>query len=386
MRYGNDEISDDLSISVSGSEGFVIGQCTSCSISGTLPYKHNTLARNGLITLYRKIDDDNLQIIYQWYLTSYTTDGKTEISFSGNDVMAYTENSYLAELPESMKPSSAVSKISIGGQIQTAEEIISRLTNSEITIDMPNSSGYQTDYSSDWSIRQLLGYAAVWSAKNYSVKILGYAEASITLSGTTYFSVSKDDFSKIDMGLEGNNINCVKIGRTDNFDPAMRSGQTLEDYWIYTFGGSTAPTPSGTMTIVCPYVDDTVKQNSAISSLVGHNTGTEFSCENVHTDEILPAYTQIDFEGYTQTFYLANATYKLTPMGIFASMSGGTKSLSDFEFVGATEKSLKSKVAINTDYGNVRISYSGGLLVSNRGAVQRIDSDKDRASSTTNKG
>ena len=367
-----------MTISVSGGDGFAIGQCTGCSITGAVEYKNNTLGKNGLITLYRKIDDETLELIYQWYITSYTTDGKTQINFSGNDVMAFTENSYLSELPESMKPSSAVSKISIGSQIQTAQEVISRLTGCEITIDMPNSSSYLTDYNSGWSIRQLLGYAAVWSAKNYSVKILGYGKASITLDNTQYFGVNADDFSTLEMGIEGNNVDCVKIGRTDNFDLAMRTGQTLEDYWIYTFTGNSPPSPAGTMKVVCPYVDDTVKTNSAISGLIGHNFGTEFSCENVRTDKILPAYTQIDFAGYSQTFYISNATYKLTPMGIFASMSGGTKALSDFEFIGATEKALKSKIALNTDYGNVRITYDGGIIVSDKGAVKTINSDTER--------
>lgn len=376
IHYGNDEISQDLSISVSGSsDGFAIGQCTSCSISGTVQYKHNALGKNGLITLYRKHSEDNLEIIYQWYIASYTTDGKTEINFTGNDVMAFAENSYLSEIPKSMIPPSGTAKITISNQIQVAQQIISRLTNSEITIQMPNSSSYETEYSSGWSIRQLLGYAAVWGAKNYSVKILGYEKAQITYSNIQYFGVNSDDFSQLKMGVEGNKVNCVKIGRTDNFDPAMRPGQTLEDYWIYSFYGNSPPTPAGTMEIVCPYVDDTVKTNSAISSLIEHDFGTEFSCENVRVDKILPAYTQIGFEGYNQTFYISNATYKLTPMGIFASINGGTKSLSDFEFIGKTEKALKSKIALDTNYGNMRISLDKGAHWTDEGV--EVDKTKE---------
>lgn len=377
IRYGNDEISQDLSISVSGSsDGFSIGQCTSCSISGTVQYKYNTLGKNGLITLYKKISEDNLEIIYQWYITSYTTDGKTEINFTGNDVMAFTENSYLSEIPKSMIPPSGTAKITIGNQIQVAQQVISRLTSSEITIEMPNSSSYETEYSSGWSIRQLLGYAAVWSAKNYSVKILGQRKAQLIYSDIQYFGVNSDDFSQLKMGIEGNTVNCVKIGRTDNFDPAMRPSQTLEDYWIYTFTGN-SPTPAGTMEIVCPYVDDTVKSNTAISGLIGHDFGTEFSCENVRVDKILPAYTQIDFEGYTQTFYISNATYKLTPMGIFASISGGAKSLSDFEFIGKTEKALKSKIALDTDYGHMRIALDKGAYWTDEGVVVNSGDDEN---------
>lgn len=357
-----------MSISVSGgSDGFTIGQCSSCSISGKVLYKYNDMQKNGFITLYRKMPNDTLDIIYQWYITSFTIENEDVINFSGNDIMAFAENSYLNEIPEELKPSldtdDSIFKttISIGAQIQTAEKILSRLSGSNITIEMPSSSSKETSYESGWSIRQMLGYAALWQAANYCVEIQDFGKARLTCTNINYISVNKDNYAPLTVGLQGNVIDCVKISRNDNTEPTMRKGQTLEDYYIYTFTGDLEPTPAGTLNIVCPYVDDTAKSNTALKSLVGKSYGAEYQCNSVKLDCILPPFTQINFDGDNRTFYISNASYKLTTMGIYAQVSGDTKSLSDFEFIGTTEKELKSRVSLDTSYGIAKITTSKGL-------------------------
>lgn len=337
-------------------------------------YKNNDLQKNGFITLYRKLaatneeENDVLSIMYQWYITSFTVEDKVIVSFSGSDIAAFAENSYLSDIPEDLKPSLEEgdsileTTISIGAQIQIAESVLKKLTNADVTIEVPSSNAKKTSYETGWSIRQLLGYAALWQASNYCVEIQDYGKAKLTCTNVNYISVGKDDYASLDVGLQGNIIDCVKVSRDGNTDLVTEKGKTLEDYHVYILTGNLQPTPAGTLSIVCPYVDGTVKNNTTLKSLIGKSYGVEYQCNNVLLDHIFPPFTQVDFEGENKVFYISNASYKLTTMGLCAQISGNTKSLSDFEFVGVMEKNLKNRVALNANYGLAKITTTKGLV------------------------
>lgn len=351
VPYTNDEIANDVTISTSvSSEGYSIGNCTSCSISGTLAYKYNDLQKNAFVTLYRKYSDGTKVLFYQWMLTDYSVYDKKSVSFSASDAMMFAENAYGMTQ-------------SIGHQLQVAAETITNLSGLTVTIDVPNNVGTKYVYDvSGWTIRQLLSYVAAVAGSNYKVEIPEYGKANFVLSALDYVEVSKDNYAPLTIGAADTKISCVDIRQKNNADPDTSDSTTLESYGIYRVVGSEPVTPAGTLKVISPIADADCLTSTALSSLIGKSFGTEFSCPSVKVDRILSPLTQIKFEGETATFYVSSATYRLTVMGLIASVSGTARALSDYEFVGTTQKDLQQRVALGLAYGSCKITQAEGVV------------------------
>lgn len=359
--YDKDDISSDLSVSISsGSDGYSVGQCCSSSISGTLRYKgelSQATINSKLRLVCRKCRIQNrLPIVqeefcYNFFVKSWTVVDKTIIQFTAVDVMAFVDNGY------AMPISGTVSE-----HFTSAELMIKELTNVDVSI---TASGYLMSKISNqtgWTIRQLLEYAAVYPAVNYSALSKTTQEEdkyAISVIGQSALSVTEDECSSISVGIKGQDIKQIRVSQNDSTDPLLQEGEKYDDYGIYYLSNDTRQ--SNILNLVCPWAESDVK-TSRLADILNISYGTEFNCENVKVSELFSPYTHVVLQDYDNyTFYISNATYKFTTDGIFANISGSTKSLSDFEYIGKTETQLKTKVALQRGYQNGYISLEDGI-------------------------
>lgn len=358
--YNDDEISNDISISISaGSNGWSVGQCSSSTISGSLLFKgtEKPVKTNTLVTLYcRRYFYGQLtdELEYRFFIKSYSVENKNIIHFSAVDIIAFVDNSYPMEG-------------NIISHIRAAEQVISELSGVSVNIAYQTYGIENGDIKqTGWTIRTLLNYACVYGGNNY------YALANLKESGqvriafvdslnAVYFS--QDEYSPVTIGVYGATIEQIRVSQTQMNDPFLEEGMTYEDFGIYYL----APTnkKSNVLDLVCPWVKENIRQVGGLASKIGQSYGIEFNCESIKVNEFYPPYTMVKFEGVNPegngVFYISNASYKLTKLGIFASISGDTKSLSDFEYVGKTETELKTKVALQMGYQHGFISAENGI-------------------------
>lgn len=375
--YNEDEISNNTSISISaGSNGWSIGQCCSSTITGELLYKGNELSvkKNAVLTLYCS-KEINFKIVenyrYKWFINSFNVENKSIIHFSAVDAIAFVDNNYPME-----------NGAKISSHIKAAETVINELAKIKITINQPAfSEQFKIINQSGWNIRTLLNYASVYGAANYTAlfNLNKVSSNNIEISAidtSKTLSVSQDNYSNLSVGMLGAKIEQIRVSQTDIQDPILEEGMTYDDFGIYYLSNETNQ-KANVLNLVCPWVDETIKKVSSLSNKIGESYGTEFSCDNVKVNELYPPYVKINFEGFDDnvyTFYISNASYKLTTIGIYASISGDTKSLSDFEYIGKTETELKTKVALNMGYQSGFISQENGIYWDDNAVTEMINS------------
>lgn len=376
ITYNDDEISNNTSISVSaGSSGFSVGECCSSTITGSLLYKGGELSvkKNTVLTLY--CDKEFMGVTenilkYKWFIKSFNVENKNIIHFSAVDAMAFADNDYPME-----------NGARVASHIEAAQETISELAQNQIAISQPPfSQYYEVINQSGWSVRTLLNYASVYGAVNYAAlfninKTSNEDDFKIfTIDSSTTLGVSQDNYSNLSVGIIGAKIEQIRVSQTDMQDPRLEEGMTYEDFGIYYL--SKIGKKSNVLNLVCPWVEDNIKSVGDLYGKIGESYGTEFSCDNVKVGELYPPYIQIKFAGFEDyTFYISNASYKLTSIGIYASISGDTKSLSDFEYIGKTETELKTKVALNMGYQSGFISQENGIYWDDSAIQEVVNSD-----------
>ncbi len=375
--YNDDEISNDLSVSVSsGSSGYAIGQCCTSTISGTLLYHQNSeeIKRNAQIILtwnkQQKVAGEWILIenkSYMWFINSFTLENNILAHFSANDVMAYVDNVY------PMLPGATVSE-----HIDSAANTITEIIKTTVEIEKTSHSAQKSIYNaSGWDIRTLLGYAAVYGAVNYSALFEYSGDSNIRIGvideTTPSFPLSTDNYSPLTIGLHGTTIMQIRVSQTDDNDPVLDDGETYDDYGIYYLAD--IKNKSNVMQVTCPFVESDIRATGDLYLKIGQSYGTEFSCDSAKIDGLISPYTKIIFSGYSgeDTFYLSNASYKFTLIGIFASISGTTKSLSDYEYIGQTETQLKTKVALQRGYQGGYISLEDGIYWDDNAVMENIN-------------
>lgn len=376
MSYNDDEISNDVSISVSaGSSGFSVGQCCSSSISGSLLHKGEKLKvkNNSILTLYcRKREKDSNDyktvLIYKWFIKSFSLENETIIHFSAVDAVAFADNEY------PMENGARVAK-----HIEAAQAMISELAQTDIKISQPAfSQYYEVINQSGWSVRTLLNYASVYGACNYaalfnSVDNQNSSMQIFIIDTSQTIAIAQDNYANLSVGITGAIINQIRVSQSDMKDPILEEGMTYDDFGIYYLSNSA--NKSNVLNLVCPWVEGNIKTVGSLVGKIGSSYGTEFSCDNVKVDELYCPYMQVSFSGFEDyTFYISNANYKLTSIGIYASISGDTKSLSDFEYIGRTETELKTKVALNMGYQSGFISQENGIYWDDSAVLEVINS------------
>lgn len=368
MTYTDDEISNDLSVSISaGSSGFSVGQCCSATITGTLVYKsgEQIVKTNSQLILYCYKNDEQ-PLIYRWFVKSFSVENKALIHFSAVDVMAFVDNEYPMEG-------------TVASHIAAATEVIHELCGAKVEISNPPFSQKKITNQSGWTIRTLLQYSSIYGAINWAA-ITNDGEFKIKVIDNSYtVNFSEDDHSKLTVGMIGPNIQQIRVSVSDMEDPYLEEGMTYDDFGIYYLSNKTN-LKSNVLNLVCPFADEDIKHVGDLRNKIGDSYGTEFSCDNVKVSEIYPPYININFGGFNSgpdnpfTFILSNATYKFTTIGIFASMSGDTKSLSDTEYIGRTETELKTKVALNMGYKSGFISQENGIYWDDSAVQEMINS------------
>lgn len=375
--YNDDEISNNTSVSVSaGSSGFSVGECCSSTITGSLLYKGGELSvkKNTVLTLYcdKEFAGETVKTLkYKWFIKSFNVENKTIINFSAVDAMAFVDNDYPME-----------NGARISSHITAAQTTISELAQATITIGQPAYSEYfEIINQSGWSVRTLLNYASVYSAVNYAALFNINKNSSsdnfviFAIDTSTTSNISQDNYSSLAVGIIGAEIEQIRVSQSDMQDPILEEGMSYDDFGIYYL--SETNKKANVLNLVCPWVEESIKHIGGLVGKIGASYGTEFSCDNVKMEEFYPPYTKLNFEGFdedTYTFYISNASYKLTTIGIYASVSGDTKSLSDFEYIGKTETELKTKVALNMGYRSGFISQENGIYWDDSAVTEMINS------------
>lgn len=349
-------------------------------------YKHNRLDRNAPVLLY-KLEGKNKILLGQWFLTSFSVCNYTSVQFTANDAMMFTDNPYPMmgyqatvdpDWEEGDPPLPMVyTSLTVGEQFKQAEAVIKTLTGITVNIDMPNKATfYTTGDETSWSIRTLMSNSAMLDAVNYYCTSSEPEVVTFKQTGGDYNFIGADEYSAPWVGVADTQINRVlllthdreypELSELQNDDPDTEEDEAITPIrlGVYSFTGNLPVTSVGTLKLVdslVPAGREDVLTNKELQALIGKSFGTEFNCANVKVEKFLTPFHQLDFELTDGVFYVTSATYKLTVDGLYASVSGSGRSLSDAQYAGKTEKTLRTKLSLNARYGDTIVSNQTGI-------------------------
>lgn len=359
-----------------GGSGFSVGNIATTTISGTLPYHQNLIDNNSDIWLYKR-SNNTWALMYCWFMKNGTIHDNSSLSFSGVDAAAFTSNNYAVGW-QTDPDRGVLSYDTIGKQVsETIPTTLSTLCGSTITVTPCNSNTVNTaclvDRQATKSIKSTLEEVAKFDASNYYTRCT--SESAATLLKVQSSGISISEYAPLTVGQYNTSIVCVKVRGSKGTDP------------VYTYGN--AGSARGTLDISCAYVDglstwytqvedgvnikyaQSIKvEPTSYQALVGSGSGRVFSCEKAYvedsmvTGEFLVPMSYITFTHDTYTgnqFILTSAQYFLTSEGVYASLSGSARSVSDFEYVGTTEKDVRNKLDMNRDYGGCMFTWNEGI-------------------------
>lgn len=359
------------------SDGFSVGNLSTTTISGTVPYRSTmTLTRNGQIKLWtvrtggdwREMSDRTL--IFTWFLKDCTVYNESSVTFTGVDAMAFTSNSYAIGKDANYRADA------VGTQIQVAATTISSLCGATVTIEASNYDyvnnlrpAIDKNKTTD-GIKNLMQRVAKYDCVNYYTEV---GQSSMTLKRTQWSEVSfaSMEYSPLTLGVANNSIAGVRVKKDKSvkFQPtqiaiaeAEHKQKTLvpADYDIYEFGNVGAR--ANTLEIDTPYIANDSPQTH-FSALIGRSFGTQFSCANVpvpYNEFFIPmARARFTGEQNEPYYYICSASYKLTKLGIYASISGSARTVSDYDYIGKTERELRDKLAMEYNYGGTCMTQDG---------------------------
>lgn len=347
--------------------GFSVGNLATVTISGTVPYRNNSTARNSPIELYViPPGEQSRTLIYEWFIKDCTIYDNSSINFTGVDVMAFASNDYSINIVGEKGKWPVVEYDTIGRQFETAESTLAALSGvSSVTITRCSSgvvnSSNQGNFQTSGSIKSLLEAAAKFDAANYYTSYR--VEQGVILATLQKITSSETIITECaPLTISGNNptINRVTVASSDSTDIA------------YDFHGQQQATAAGTMTVITPFIrlknsagNDVLIRPTNCESLAGGQFGEIFNCAKVYVGiyEFLTPMTWMLFpEVETHRFCLNHAQYQLTTMGIYASVSGGSRNISDYEYVGTTEQRIRNKINFDQPYRELVVSRDGLYL------------------------
>ena len=372
--YYTNEIGNDLKISSNASveNGYAIGSVASSSISGSVIFKQMP-ERNDKILLYIKTkDSDDWTIVGNWYLKSFEAIEQTRVTFSGMDIIGFTDNEY-----DAPQPGESLIYPSVATHAAAIQSTLSGLVNENVALQYPNTSPSPAVTSStNANMRTMLGYIAAMMCTNYQ-QPFGTDKPSIEYTpfnnGNSSLTIEASDRQELTYSLPGADIDGVRVFNTANSGiPVLKRGETYDMYGIYNFG-STLPA-ANFMEVVSPYTKSSDDEN--YKNLVGQKYSTEFSCQKVKMPGVYPCFTSVTFVGYEDlNCVISSITYSFTTDGIFANMSGTGQNLSDFRYIGQTAKDLRNRPTFDNTYGVTKITQNSGL--------QFVCKDKDTGDETS---
>lgn len=354
------------------SNGYSVGNLATTTISGTVPYRTSYVSRNARIRLFI-VDEYTAQaqktLLFVWFLRDCTIYNNSSVTFTGVDAMAFTGNKY-----------SLSADATIGTHFQFAEQTITSLCGMSVSIDRPSSDILSATplYQESWDIKSLMGAGAAYDCANYHTEC---SLDSLTLKKTTtsevdYTLVGDDKYAPLTIGISQSDINRVRVFPTNMEMPVPNTAEheTLADYDVYEFNG-VSPTSAGTLSIVTPFIQYS-QSTAQFSALLGRSFGTQFSCAKLKVpyNEFFIPMSRIIFDHNSNlVFYICSAEYVLTSDGLYASISGSARAVSDYEYVGETETTMQTKFSMNHNYRGTAITKDGIVFAATR-ATQDVDS------------
>lgn len=366
-----------------GGSGFSVGNLATMSISGTLPYYLNNLDNLSEIQLYQRgspIGDTPIwNLRYEWRLKNATLTERSSFTFSGVDAMAFTNNDYALRYAV-QQSTGLVYYDSIGQQTATAETTISTLSSMTVSVQRCSSDSVnnysQCEKQTIRSIKSLLEEIAKFDAVNYYTRCTDVNTA--TLKKASFSQVVIDEYAPLSVGQYNPPITYYEISGSDNTASPT-----------YTYGTPSTPySVRQTLKVTASFVDslkELVETEDASGQTVNTPTprkiapanyesmgvrgsGRQFTCQKAFVEDLFESgeflvpmcYIRFDHESYQDNqFILTSAQYFLTSEGIYASLSGSARSVSDFEYVGTTAQRVMNKVNMNYNYGGATLTEAG---------------------------
>ena len=353
-------------------DGLTVGDVVGFSLTSQVKDKGGVIDKNAFVGLFR-IADNGVEIpIFTGTMSTYTLKSGI-LSFTAEDVISFTDNEYSMGISESESGKEGGIKLPIGEQYKAAKALLSSYSGMGIEIPNTGAANYSTS-ETGWDIRELFSKCGLWDGKNYYVDHnVGTLTSQVIVAGFgNYVTSGKSEHSEVAISSTDIEINCVQISDKDNFDSV-----------IFRFLNG-EPTPAGTKSFVCPFITKTNKDSCGAKNILGYSNGCSFSCDNVLFSSLQPPYTQIKFLelGDSQpAFYIMQANYRLSGNGLIASISGTTKSISDAEFIGQTQKELQKRILLNVNYGYVSVNLRKGIVWDDTD-VKEKNSDKEESSNS----
>lgn len=368
-------------------DGLTVGDVVGFSLTSQVKDKGGVIDKNAFVGLFRLVDDKEIPI-FTGSMSTYTVQNGI-LSFTAEDIISFTDNEYTMYIDENESGKSGGLKLPIGEQYKAAQALLTAYSGMGVTIP---STGAENFYTSEtgWGIRELFSKCGIWDGKNYYVNHNNSSLTSqVIVSGFGNFVTSKkSEHSEVSVSSTDIKINCVQVSDKDNFSSVLLiNGLTYEDYGIYRFMEG-QPTPSGTRSFVCPFITKLNKDFCGAKSILGYSNGCSFNCDNVLFSSLQPPYTRINFTelGDSQpAFYIMQANYRLSGEGLIASISGTTKSISDAEFIGQTQKDLQKRIMLDVSYGYVSVNIREGIVWDDTDVEEKNSSDEEENNDSENK-
>lgn len=369
-------------------DGLTVGDVVGFSLSSQVKDKGGVIVKNALVGLFRIVNEKEIPI-FVGSMTTYTIQNGI-LSFTAEDIISFTDNEYTMYIDENESGKSGGLKLPIGEQYKAAQALLTVYSGMGVTIP---STGAENFYTSEtgWDIRELFSKCGIWDGKNYYVNHNnGSLTSQVIVAGFgSYIYSSKSEHSTVAISSTDIDINCVQVSDKDNFNSVLLiQGLTYEDYGIFRFLNGD-PTPAGTKNFVCPFITKTNKDSCGAKNLTGYSNGCSFSCNDILFNELQPPYTQIHFEelGDEQpAFYIMQANYRLSGNGLIAAVSGTTKSISDAEFIGQTQKDLQKRILLNVNYGYVSVNLREGIVWDDTDVEEKNSDEESSRSDSSESG
>ena len=364
------------------SDGFSVGNLSTTTISGTVPYRSTmTLVRNGQIKLWTVRNYDTQQeqrtLIFTWFLKDCTVYNESSVTFTGVDAMAFTSNNYAIGVDSNYQPDT------VGTQVQVAATTISGLCGATVNIEASSYSVInnmrEATTGKTNGIKTLMQGIAQYDCVNYYT-VCGQNSITLTKTSWSEINLSGYEYAPLTLGVSSNTVAGVRVKRNDSvkFSPTLIQQQIgTEDptkYGIFEFGNVGAR--ANTLEITTPYIRSDTPQTQ-FSAMLSRSFGTQFSCSNVpvpYNEFFIPmARARFTNDANEPYYYICSANYVLTKQGIYASISGTARAISDYDYVGKTEKQLRGKLAMEYNYGGTVMTQDGIQLVETKETTEVND-------------
>ena len=211
-----------------------MGSVASSTISGSVIFKNVPKRNDKILFYYKQRKNGQWVIVGNWYLKDLDVIERTKVTFSGMDVIGFTDNDYDPPQPEE---SLIYPSVAMHGEV--IQKTLSGLVGQSVSLAYPAAAPSPSVTSStSANMRTMLGYIAAMLGTNYQ-QPFGTEEPSIqyTPFNNNYISVSPSDREELIYSIPGEAIEGLRVFNASNSGiPVLNRGEKLENYGIYDFG------------------------------------------------------------------------------------------------------------------------------------------------------